>query len=199
VTATLLFVRHAAHTDFGERFTGRADGVALSPTGAVQARKLADRLADAPISAIYASPRTRAAQTAAAIAERHGLDVETAHEVDEIDLGSWTGRRIAELEGDPAFTRWNTERASAAPPGGEPMAAVADRAAAFASRTAAARPGETVAVVTHADVIRGLVARVLGLSLDNLLRFEVDPASVTRMLFGDWGAKLLSLNEGEPA
>lgn len=199
MTATLLFVRHAAHSDFGARFTGRADGAALSPTGEVQARRLADRLADAPLSAIYASPRTRTAQTAAAIAARHGLDVATDDAIDEIDLGEWTGRRIAELEGDPDFVRWNTARATARPPGGEPMTAVVDRATDFAARTAAAHPGETVAVVTHADVIRGLVARVLGLSLDNLLRFEVDPASVTRMLFGSWGAKLMSLNEGAAA
>lgn len=199
MTATLILVRHAAHTDFGERFTGRAAGAPLSPDGEVQARRLADRLADAPISAIYASPRTRTAQTAAAIAERHGLDVATADAVDEIDLGDWTGRRIAELADDPAFARWNAERASAAPPGGETMSAVVDRAGAFTRDAAARHPGETVAIVTHADVIRGLAADVLGLPLDNLLRFEVDPASLTRVLVGDWGAKLLSLNEGAVA
>lgn len=199
MTATLLFIRHAAHTDFGERFTGRADGAPLTEAGAAQASALAARLADAPIAAVYASPRLRARQTAEALAARHGLEVETAEALDEIDLGDWTGKRIAELEGDPAFDRWNTERATASPPGGEPMASVADRARAFAAETAERHPGETVAMVSHADVIRGIVARVLGLDLDNLLRFDVDPASVTRLVFGAWGAKLVSLNEGAAA
>lgn len=199
MTATLLFIRHAAHTDFGERFTGRADGAPLTEAGAAQASALAARLADVPIAAVYASPRLRARQTAEAVAARHGLEVETAEALDEIDLGDWTGKRIAELEGNPAFDRWNTERATASPPGGEPMASVADRARAFAAETAERHPGETVAMVSHADVIRGIVARVLGLDLDNLLRFDVGPASVTRLVFGAWGAKLVSLNEGTAA
>ena len=40
-----------------------------------------------------------------------------------------------------------------------------------------------------------VVARVLGLSLDHLLRFEIGPASVSRLEAGPWGARVLSLNE----
>ena len=44
-------------------------------------------------------------------------------------------------------------------------------------------------------MIRALVARVLGLSLDNLLRFEIGPASLSLLEVGTWGARVLSLNE----
>jgi probable phosphoglycerate mutase len=50
-------------------------------------------------------------------------------------------------------------------------------------------------MVTHCDIIRAVVARVLGLSLDHFGRFDIDPASCTRLAVGDWGAKVLSLNE----
>ena len=50
-------------------------------------------------------------------------------------------------------------------------------------------------MVTHSDMIRAAVAHVLGLPLDNLLRFEVEPASITRIVAGDWGTKLSTLNE----
>jgi broad specificity phosphatase PhoE len=50
--------------------------------------------------------------------------------------------------------------------------------------------------VTHADVIKALVAHVLGFSLDQHDRLEVSPASVSVLVAGDWGAKVLSLNEG---
>lgn len=199
MTATLLLIRHAAHTDFGVRFTGRADGVPLSAAGRAQAQALAARLQDVAVAAVYASPRERAQETAAAVAAPHGLPVRTAAAVDEIDFGDWTGAAIGTLGDDPAFRRWNDARATARVPGGESMGEVADRAERFAYETAAAHPDGTVAVVSHADVIRGLVARVLGLDLDQLLRFDVDPASVTRAAFGDWGAKLLSLNEGAAA
>jgi broad specificity phosphatase PhoE len=44
-------------------------------------------------------------------------------------------------------------------------------------------------------MIRGLVARVLGLSLDNLLRFEIGPASISQIEAGAGWARVLSLNE----
>jgi broad specificity phosphatase PhoE len=44
-------------------------------------------------------------------------------------------------------------------------------------------------------MIRAAIAWILGLSLDNLLRFDVDPGSVTRLAMGDWGAILTGLNE----
>ena len=59
----------------------------------------------------------------------------------------------------------------------------------------AAPAGETIAMVTHSDMIRAAVAHVLGLSLDHLLRFDIDPASVTGVAVGDWGARLLWMNE----
>ncbi len=43
-------------------------------------------------------------------------------------------------------------------------------------------------------MIRGAVADVLGLSLDRLSTFDVDPASVTGLVMGEWGARLLYLN-----
>lgn len=199
MTATLLLVRHAMHTDYGERFTGRADGVPLSGAGEAQARALGRRLAGEPIAAIYASPRERTRQTAQAVADPLGLNVAEVDALDEVDLGDWTGRRIAELEGTPDFARWNEERATVSPPGGEAMASVADRAGAFAFEAAARHEGETILLVSHADVIRALVCRVLGLTFSNFWRFEIGPASVSRMLFGAWGGKLLTLNEGAAA
>jgi probable phosphoglycerate mutase len=199
MTATLLLIRHAMHTDYGERFTGRAHGVPLSAAGESQARALGARLAYEPVAAVYASPRERTLQTAEAIAAPRGLAVETAEALDEVDMGAWTGKRIADLEGTPEFVRWNEQRDVATPPGGESVAAVADRAEAFVSETAARHRGQTVVLVSHADVIRALVCRVLGLTFANFGRFEIGPASITRLLFGTWGGKLLSLNEGAAA
>jgi broad specificity phosphatase PhoE len=56
-------------------------------------------------------------------------------------------------------------------------------------------PGQTIACVSHCDIIRGTIAFYLGLPLDNLLRFDVDPASVSRIALGDWGARVMTLNE----
>ncbi|HEV2569570.1 histidine phosphatase family protein [Sphingomonas sp.] len=199
MTVTLLLIRHAAHGDLNQRFTGRADGVPLTEAGRKQARALVDRLAVEPIDAIYCSPRQRTRETAEALAARRGIAVEEDDALDEIDLGDWTGQPIDDLIDTPAFTAWNEHRGSGCPPNGEPYASVARRVAAFAAEIAERHVGQTVALVSHQDVIKALIATAIGLPLDNVLRFEIGPASLSRLVWGAWGAKLVTLNEGAAA
>lgn len=172
-------------------------GIGLSAEGLVQASGLASRLVAHPIDRIESSPVQRARETAAAIAERRaGLDVEAVAALDELDFGEWAGLPFAELAKDPRWQAWNQERASAAAPNGERMADAQARAWTHIEATAHREPGRTIAMVSHCDIIRAVVVKVLGLSLDAVHRFDVDPASLTRLQVGSWGAKLLSLNEG---
>lgn len=193
-SATILMVRHAAHTQLGRVLSGRAPGIELSPAGREQARRLGAALAGEPLAAVHSSPVLRARSTAAAL-ERDGVVVEPVEALTEIDFGSWTGVAFDRLEGDPAWREWNEARARATPPRGEAMAAAQARVMDHLRATAAVFTGRVVAMVSHCDLIRAAVAGVLGLSLDRILRFEIDPASVTRIVAGPWGEKLLSLNE----
>jgi len=197
LTATLLLIRHAAHGELGAVLSGRRPGLSLSPAGLAQAEALARHLADMPLAAIHCGPLERTSQTARLIARFHPLvEVEPAAALNEVDFGAWNGRSFAELASDPEWDRWNSARTDAATPGGETMVEAQERAWVHCVRTALAHPGETLVMVSHCDVIRALVARVIGVPLDNLLRFEVDPASISRVEIGEWGARLLSLNEG---
>jgi probable phosphoglycerate mutase len=195
MTATVLLVRHAQHVEFGTVLSGRRRDVALSPEGLEQAAIVADLLGTLPLAAVYSSPRERAWYTAREIAEPHEIKVTAEDRLDEIDFGEWTGRSFAQLEGDPAWERWNEERGSARPPGGESMAEATERALSFLAEAAAEHGGATILAVSHCDIIRGVIAQCLGLSLDNLLRFDVDPASVSRISIGNWGTRVMSVNE----
>ena len=195
VTATILLVRHAQHVEFGSVLSGRRRDVALSPEGLEQAAIVSDLLGTMALAAVYSSPRERAWYTAREIAEPHELKVKAEDRLDEIDFGEWTGCSFSELEGDPLWSSWNEERASARPPGGESMAEATQRAFAFLSEAATDHAGQTILAVSHCDIIRGVIAHCLGLSLDNLLRFDVDPASVSRIQIGNWGTRVMSINE----
>jgi broad specificity phosphatase PhoE len=195
VTATLLLIRHAAHVELGKVLTGRRRDVALSPDGLEQAEIVADLLAVEPLAGIYSSPRERAFYTAREIAEQHQLGVTLLDALDEIDFGDWTGKRFDELEGDPLWDAWNGSRGSARPPDGESMADAVARAAGAIASLAELHPDGCVVAVTHCDIIRGVLAHHLGLPLDNLLRFDIDPASVSRLAVGSWGARVMSVNE----
>jgi broad specificity phosphatase PhoE len=195
VTATILLVRHAAHVELGATLSGRRRDVALSAEGLEQAAILADLLGTASIAAVYSSPRERAWYTAREIAEPHGLKPSILDDLDEVDFGEWTGRSFAELDGLSEWRRWNSARSTARAPGGESMAEAAGRASSALAGLVADHDGETIVAVSHCDVIRGIIAQHLGLGLDHLLRFDVDPASVSRLTLGDWGARINSINE----
>jgi ribonuclease H / adenosylcobalamin/alpha-ribazole phosphatase len=195
MTAKVHLVRHCAHGDVGRVLSGRCTGGPLSAEGRAQARWLAGRFARGePIAAIHSSPRLRARETACAIAERLELEVQIVPALDELDFGAWTGRRFEELEGDPGWTQWNTARATAATPGGETMAQATARAVAHVEELAGSEWAGAVLCVSHCDVIRGVVANYLGLGLDRLLAFDVDPGSVSTLLVGGWGGRVLTLN-----
>jgi broad specificity phosphatase PhoE len=195
VTATILLIRHAAHVELGRILSGRRRDVALSGEGLEQAEIVADLLAVEPLAAVYSSPRERAFYTARAIAEAHDLEVGIADGLDEVDFGDWTGMRFDELEGDSAWSDWNEGRGTARPPNGESMVEAVERSAAALDAIAAGHDGATIACVSHCDIIRGLIARTLGLPLDNLLRFDIDPASVSRLALGNWGGRIMTVNE----
>lgn len=195
MTTTLLLIRHAAHAELGRVLSGRRRDLALSPKGIEQARIVADLLGVEPIAAVYASPRERAWYTARAIAEQHEQKVVTADWLDEIDFGDWSGRSFDELEGDPAWDLWNAARGSARPPGGESMGEAVERVVEGIGQILLDHPDRTIVAVTHCDIIRGIIAYYLGLSLDNLLRFDIDPASVSRLAIGPWGGRVMTVNE----
>lgn len=155
---------------------------------------VARRLAGESLAEIQTSPRERARSTAEAIGRASGTPVNVVDALDEIDFGDWTGISFEEL-GGPDWDDWNTHRTMARCPNGEGMAEAADRIVRHMEHLVETRGGERVALVTHADMIRGLVARVLGLSLDNLLRFEIGPASISQIEAGAGWARVLSLNE----
>jgi ribonuclease H / adenosylcobalamin/alpha-ribazole phosphatase len=175
--------------------TGRSSGGPLTATGRAQARWLAGWFArHEPVAAIHASPRLRARETADAIGARLGVEVEVVEALDEIDFGDWTGRSFAELDGDAAWATWNTQRAIARAPGGESMSEAATRAVAHVDGISVREWPGAVLCVSHCDIIKGVVAHYLGLGLDRLLTFDIDPGSISTVLVGDWGGRVLTLN-----
>lgn len=196
VTATFLLIRHAAHVHLDRRLSGRLPGVALSETGRAQAEALGRGLKGERVDRIACSPLERTRDTAAAIAAAcHLPPPEPVEALIEIDMGAWTGAAFDTLSG-PAWDAWNGARGTARIPGGETMAEAQGRITGYMRTTASAGgDGTVIALVTHSDMIRAAVADAIGLPLDHLLRFEVAPASVSRVVMGDWGARLLSLNE----
>lgn len=183
---TFLLVRHAAHDWLGRGLAGRLPGVSLNADGRRQAEALVGRLAAVPLAAVCSSPQQRTLETARPLASARGLQVQVEPGFDEVDFGHWTGCSFDALRAQgEAWRHWCERRGSAQPPGGEPFAGVPLRALAAMDRLRARHPEGQVAVLSHGDVIKAVLAACLGMSLDDLERLEIAPASVSIVAMGE--------------
>ncbi|HEX6212032.1 MAG TPA: histidine phosphatase family protein [Methylomirabilota bacterium] len=199
MTTRLLLVRHGATTLSAEdRFAGATD-VPLSDEGRAQAARLGERLRDDEIAAVYCSPMRRTLETAAIVAEPHGLPPVTRPGLREIDHGHWEGLTRQEVEarfGD-AYARWEADPFTVAPDGGECGLDVMARALPVVRAIVEGHPGQNVLVVSHKATIRLVISSLLGFDargyrdrLDqspaclNVLDFR-DPVRARLMLFND--------------
>lgn len=192
---TLFLVRHAAHDRVDRILCGRMPDVTLGEVGRRQAREVAQRLSREDLAAVYSSPLERALETASPIAEICGLATTASPGLNEIDAGEWTGRHFHELATDPRWRSWNAERADGEAPGGETMSAVQERVAVVLDRIRLSHRRGRVAAVSHCDVIKAALCRILGLSLDRYDAFDVSPASVSTVVLWEGGGKIVALNE----
>lgn len=186
-------VRHGSHDLLGKVLVGRGP-VSLSATGQAEAEAVAAVLSNAGLTAVVSSPRERAAQTAASIAARAGLEVTVDPGLDELDLGEWTGAQFGSLHDDARWRAFNLFRGSTSAPGGEAMLAVQARAVASLLRLRATHPGAAVAVVSHADVIKAMLAHYLGMPLDLMRRLNVAPGSRSMVMLDQEDAIVQAVN-----
>jgi probable phosphoglycerate mutase len=190
-----FLVRHAAHELVDRVLCGRMAGVSLGEEGRAQARRVAQRLARERIAAIHTGPLERARETAAPIAEQLGLTPEIHEAISEIDVGEWAGRDFASLQGDPHWASWNSARSVTRPPGGETMPEVQARVVGHLERVRGSHPDQAVVLVSHGDVIKAALLYCLNMPIDGYRLFDISPASISTLVIGDWGAKVLSVNE----
>jgi probable phosphomutase (TIGR03848 family) len=180
----LLLLRHGVTEHTGARLSGWLPGLHLSEAGREQARALAERLEPVPLDAVYSSPLERCQETAAVVAEAKGLKVSTLEDVGEVRYGDWTGRAIKELAKEPLWKLVQATPSAARFPEGESLYEMQARSVQAVERLREAHPSQTVAVCSHADVIKALTCHYLGMHLDLYQRMVVAPASVTALAFG---------------
>lgn len=196
MTTTFFLIRHAAHDNVDDYLAGRMAGVSLGESGRAQALRLASHMASKPLAAICCSPRERTLETAKPIAIACSPDkITICQELDEIDFGAWSGKTFEELNQDADWRVWNSRRQQARTPGGETMLDVQQRVTSLMQQLRKRYQNQSVALVSHADVIKAAVCKILGLPLGDCFRFDIDPASITTVVSGDWGSKLIRLNE----
>lgn len=160
------------HLDFG-----------LSELGCRQAEITAERLRNENVRRILSSPLRRAAETAQAIADAHGISVEPEPALMEYDMGTVSGLTGAEIrERHPevlaAYARGERPRF----PGEEGREAFHARVSAVVKVLGQGSGDETVVAVAHGGVINAVCGIALGVDLRRPGLFQVANCSLTELV-----------------
>lgn len=146
------------------------------------------------VAAVYASPMERTQETAAPIARARKLRVRKAAGLIECDFGKWTGKKLADLRKLPEWKTVQRYPSGFRFPGGESFSEMQSRAVDATHDLVAAHPGETIVAVSHADVIKAVVAAAAGTHLDLFQRIVISPCSITGVLYSAEGPIVLTVN-----
>jgi probable phosphomutase (TIGR03848 family) len=203
--ATVILARHGRTTaNTGGVLAGRSAGVHLDDLGAEQARAAGERLAVVPVAAVVTSPLERTRETARAIAaaQEPALKAVTEKGLLECDYGTWTGRELKTLAKEDLWRTVQAHPSAAVFPDGESMAGMASRAVAAVRRwdekvTEEHGPDAVWIAVSHADVIKAILADALGMHLDSFQRLVVDPASLSVVRYTPLRPFVVSVNSTE--
>jgi broad specificity phosphatase PhoE len=177
----LLLIRHGQTTwNVAHRLPGHLPGVALTAAGRAQAERLAEALLVLPLSSIISSPLERAVETAQYLARGRTLSIQLEPDLMDIDLGHWSGQDRDELtSSDPTWQAF-LRNPTVAPQDVETFPELEQRVVSAVERWLAQdTTGALPAFVTHADVIKLLLAHYLGLEAGRARSLIIDNASVS--------------------
>ena len=191
----VLFVRHGQTPTTGATLPGRTPGLHLADKGVAQAQAAAQRIAALDsVAAVYASPLERTRETAKPIARVLKLRVRQSLGLIECDFGAWTGKKLDDLRKKPEWKQVQRYPSGFRFPRGESFAEMQSRALDTVHRLVAAHPKQTIVAVSHADVIKAIVASATGTHLDLFQRIVVSPCSITAILYTSEGPIVLTVN-----
>lgn len=193
----ILLIRHAVN-DYVKtgKLAGRTPGVHLNDDGKAQAEALGQRMATAPLKQIISSPLERTLETAQAVQKHHPhLEIQQNHEIGEVDYGDWQGAKIASLRSRKMWDVIQEYPTRAYFPNGEAMRNVQVRAINEIERLTAQFPRDMIAIFSHADLIKMVVAHYLGMHLDVFQRIVISPASITIIQLGHSRPFIVTVND----
>ncbi len=177
----LLLVRHGESVwNEEERVQGQQD-VPLSDRGRQQAVALGRCLRGVPIMACFASPLSRAMETAQLVLTAAGQSVPITPmpALMERRFGVWEGKPLADVQREDIFVQWVAANYIPAPPGGESLAELFARVEAGFKEILSAISNGNVLVVGHSGSIKAGICVLFRLPLTSFARLIVGNASLS--------------------
>lgn len=182
----IYLVRHGATIWNAEhRIQGHTD-VPLNETGLEQSRRIAQRLKDQKIDAVWSSDLTRARVTAEILAEPHGLTVNTTPLLRERRFGDWEGLTQEEIVARGDRQLLDAYRAAVVadlPPNAESMQSVWNRLSQALKEIIHLHAEGQVAVVGHGGSLRVILCQAMRAPMECVRHIWLDNACLSLVEF----------------
>jgi len=222
----LVFIRHPqTNANAEKKIYGRTEAD-YSKAGADSVEWVIEQTKDMNFHRIYASPMKRTSILAQKIGEKHGFnpaDIIYSDDLLEMHMGIFEDKSIKEVKADypEEFDHFITNSSTYQIPEGESFGMVQERAVDFIKKlvkemneegktehveseteqeelpASGSNDEKTILIVAHAMIIRGILAWMLNMNLDDIWHIDIKPASITEVLYKyDYGM-ILSLNSPE--
>lgn len=186
----LYFIRHGRlEGDSEGMLHGANDSVVLSSEGKEQMRDAAVSLKKDGIDTIFASTETRTKESAQIISEALMIAPNFRKDFLGRNWGDWAGREWKEVQsilGEKSIE----ERYLLVPPGGESWKAFENRILMAVNSILNESEGRRICLISHGSVIRVLLPKIFGLSVEESLSYYPDYGSISTVLYN--GASYLS-------
>ena len=183
----IILIRHG-ETEWNsqQRMQGHSNSD-LSSVGQAQIQALGQWMKNVPFDLIYSSDSPRAKQTAEAITQFSGHELQFDQRLREKNLGVFEGLTSEEArERHPeVFRLFKTAGSKYVIDEGESTQQLQDRALEIVNEIRIKHPEERVLLVTHGGFIRVVMKHSLGLSLETPTRFLIRNTGVFRLVWED--------------
>lgn len=184
-TTTLYLIRHGETEPNRTGVLMGSTDVPLNDLGRRQASALRQRLDGLEIDAIFASPLSRATETATLVFGEQATII-TDSSLAEFHFGAWEGMHFSQIaeQYPDIWQLWLTDWEKTHIPGSEAFAAFRQRVIGFATEMVGANPGKRLAMVSHGGCIRAMLAHFFcGSVSTGYWKFKVDNATLTEVQF----------------
>lgn len=194
----IVLLRHAhSSANLKNVLAGRSPGVLLSSKGEEQAKNLIERIGPVRFDAVLLSPIQRCTDTLTPWLQSHGRGVTPILDegLSEVDYGDWTGKSLNNLRRKKLWSVVQNHPSQMVFPQGESLLAMQARAVASFYDVDRRKGKNPRLIVSHGDVIKSIVAHILGMHLDQFQKLVVEPASMTIIETDNGISRLITFND----
>jgi len=156
---------------------------------------------DVPWQRVITSPLRRCRDFAEEVATKYNLPIGIEQNLKEVGFGIWEGRSPEEIQSlyPEDYQAFYNDPVKKRPEGAEPLEDFFRRVNDVYSSVIARHRGEHILFVTHAGVIRAIVANTLKAPIASMYQLRIDYAGLSRIRHGEGPAKLENLNSKKVA